>query len=251
MKCIRFPIRRLPNETWAQFYAAFRDLAQAYGVKELDIEELFATFLLLYGQADKVLELIRKSAFTEKLDDADRKRDAVFRGLTNAVKSACDHFDPAKKEAARLLQIVIDHYGNLTRKPHDEATASINNFIQDMQAGGNTDAVEKLGLAEWLLQLRNDNKAFDTLMHHRDSEAAHKTKLNMATVRSETDNCYRNILDRLDALMLLNGDEKYALFVNELNVRAERYANTLARRKGKKKSPPTPEGGEVANNDNE
>lgn len=242
MKCPRFSIESLKNEEWAQYYASFRDLVVQFGATELDVETLFTVFLLLYARADEALELVLKSVYTRQLNKADIKRGSIFRGFVDAVKSARNHFDITKREAAGQLQIIIDHYGNISRKPADHETAAINNFIQDMKAVENAAAIELLGLEDWLTQLSVDNKAFDTLMKNRDTETAQKTNLRMKSIRTETDRCYRGILDRIDALMIVNGEEKYIPFVKELTARVDRYSTLLAHRKSRSGKPGKPGG---------
>jgi hypothetical protein len=39
------------------------------------------------------------------------------------LKIACgNHFDPLSRHAATRIQVVFEHYGNLTVKPYDEET---------------------------------------------------------------------------------------------------------------------------------
>ncbi len=232
MKCTRFTIEDLKNEEWFQFFTEFKDLIEQYGASALDIDALFATFLALYADADEALEIIRKSPITEQLADADSRRDGIFRGFADAVKSALNHFNPAKREAAKRLHVTFDHYGNIARKPYDEETASIYNFIQDMN-GANAAEIDILGLNDWVVQLEVDNKAFAALMKNRDAEGAGKTELRMKDVRTEADRCYRDILDRFDALVIVNGKDKYAPLMKELGVVVNRYNNKIAQRKGR------------------
>lgn len=232
MKCNRFKIELLRNQEWFQFYTDFKTAVSQFDSAILGIDALFANFLVLYNSADEVLEMIRKSATTEQIADADTNRDGTFRGLIDAIKSALNHFDPAKREAAKRLQIVVNTYGNLARKSYDEETASIYNFLQELN-GDYAANITLLALNDWVVQLEADNKTFDTLMQNRYTEGSGKTNLRMQTIRLDTDRCYRDMLDRLDALMLINGDEVYAPFVNELNARSLRYENILAQRKGR------------------
>jgi hypothetical protein len=232
MKIRRLRVENLRNEEWFQFFTEFKALAEQHSPAALNIDELFALFLVLYAGADEALEIIRKSASTEQIADADTARDTVFRGLAEAVQSALLHFDAVKREAARRLQITFDHYGNVARKSYDAETATIHNLIQELNGKHATD-VATLGLGDWVTQLDADNRAFEALMNTRYSEEAGKTDFRMKEVRRETDRIYRDITDRLEALMLVNGDTAYVPFVKELNIRVERYADILAQRKGR------------------
>ena len=238
MKCKRFKIERLRNEEWFQFHTGFKALVEQHNPQTLNVETLFTAFVAFYADADEALEVIRKSATTEQLADADNARDVVFRGFSDAVKSALNHFDSAKKEAAKRLKIIFDQYGNIARKVYDEKTASIYNFLQDINAKAADVAL--LGLNDWATQLEADNQAFDALMQSRYSEAAAKTTLRMVNVRVETDRCYRDILDRVDALIMINGETTYAPFVRDLAVRIERSESVLAQRQGRAKKDDNP-----------
>jgi hypothetical protein len=163
MKCKRFRIEDLRHEEWFQFYTEFKMLAGQYNPPALNIDALFATFVILYARADEALEIIRKSATTEQLAEADHARDVIFRGFSDAGKAGLSHFDPSRREAARRLKIVFDHYGNIARKSYDEETASIYNLIQEMNDVHAAD-IAILGLGEWVSRLDADNKAFDAFL---------------------------------------------------------------------------------------
>lgn len=231
MKCKRLKTEYLRNEEWFQYYTEVKTLIEQYTAQELGIAELFGSFVSLYNKADEALTLIRKSATTEQLTTADNRRDVTFRGLVETVKSTLKHFDPEKQQAAKRLQIVLRQFGNVARKPYDQETASIYNLLQEMNA--RTADVTLLKLTDWLTQLDQENKAFDALMKNRYDETAAQTLFRMKEVRSEGDQCYRTMLDRIDALMLVNGTEKYASFIRDLTVRVNRFDHTLAQRKGR------------------
>ena len=79
-------------------------------------------------------------------------------------------------------------------------------------------------------------------MNTRYTEESGKTMLQMKQVRTQIDASYRTITERINALILINGEADYANFVNELNQRIESYSVMLAQRKGRnaKNTPPAP-----------
>jgi hypothetical protein len=236
MKMKRIKAEKLRNEVWFQFYTEFKKLVEQFDPKALNIEELFAAFIVLYVKADNALEIIRKSATTEQIIEVNRLRGVILRGFSDAVKSALSHFDPTKRELARQLKIVLDHYGNIARMPYDEGTATIYNFIQEMK-GAQANNVAALGLNDWITQLNTENQKFETLSKNRYTEKAGKIGVNMLEIRRETDKIYRNIVIRIEALILLNGEGPFLQFVKEMNTRIDHF-NTLIEqlkvRKGRK-----------------
>ena len=107
MKCNKFRVEQLRNEEWFQFYTEFKNLVEQHTAPMLEIDVLFTNFLSLYADADEALVIIRKSATTEQISDADITRDGTFRGFVNAVKSAHSHFNAEKRELAKRVQISI------------------------------------------------------------------------------------------------------------------------------------------------
>jgi len=57
----------------------------------------------------------------------------------------------------------------------------------------------------------------------------------MKQERLKTDGIYRQITERLNALIIVEGETAYLPFVNELNQRIEGYDNTIDIRRGKSK----------------
>lgn len=232
MKANRIDLSHLRNEEHFQFHTEFKASVAKYGAKVLNIEEAYTSHETFYGQEMDALQVIRKSATTEQLAAADAERDDIFRGLSDALKSNLNHFSADKRNAAARVKVVFDQYGNVARKPYDEETAAITKLIAEIKASLAND-IATLGLNDWITELDSRNKAFDTLMKSRYSEDAAKTDLQMKSVRVEIDTIYRSIIERLDALMLINGAATYEPFVRELNARVDRYNDIFAQRKGR------------------
>jgi hypothetical protein len=236
MRIIRIHFHLFRNEEWFQLFTEFRDLVLKYNPDALNISELWITFLILYADADTALEIIRKSADTVLMLEADHVRDRTFRGFVDAVKSALNHFDPQKQEAARLLIIPLKHFGNLTRKASNEETAGIYNLLRELN-GAYADEVRILSLEDWTRQLAIDNEAYEILVKDRNGEVAQRSKLRMKEVRIEIQDVYAKIIERIGAIITLNGETPlFTGFVNELNAFLKRYVDVLAQRKGKSRN---------------
>ena len=236
MKIKDFSLSRLRNEEHFQFFTSFRDLVLVFTVLALNIELLFNLFLASLANELAALDLIRKNAISDDLIDADDERDSVFRGMSDAVKSALNHFNVDVRAAARRLQVVLDTYGNLAIKPYDAETGGLNSLINDFTTTYAAD-VARVGLNEWVVELQAKNKAFDDLKNNRYSVEAAKTILRMKQEHLKTDAIYRQITERINALVIVEGEARYAGFVNELNKRIEGYDNTISIRRAKGAKP--------------
>jgi hypothetical protein len=216
-----------------------RDLIVLFTAQALSLVELFVQFLKCYTDADLALELIRKSPETEKMAEADHLRDRTFHGLNATIRAAVSHFDPAYGEAARQLTVVLDRFGNLAQKAPNEETAGIYNLVQELR-GRYAGFITTLGLTRWVEELVAQNEAYEALVRARNEEVAERPKLHVKQVRRELDEVYRQVVERIEALSLVQGPEAYAAFIDRLNAFISRYNNVVAQRRGQHKPKPAP-----------
>jgi hypothetical protein len=233
-KIRRINLYGLRNEEWFNFFTEFKGFVEAVSAQGLKIDNLFATFLILYAMADEAIEKIRMSSITAEMPTWDKKRNNTFRGLVMAIESGRHHFDENKRAAAEHLNPVLSQYGNLAAKPYNEETAGIYNFLQELR-GNYANDIQTLELREWVDELERNNQEFEQAVLERNRENAGKTDLQLMDVRRQTNRCYLDIVERLEALMLIEEDANYAVFVKTLNTNIERYKIALAQRKGRNK----------------
>ena len=233
MKITAIDNTKLRNEEHYQFQTDFKGLVEKNTPAALGIAVQFTAYLPLYANEGEALNVIRRSAVTDDLTDADILRDSTFRGVTDAVKAATHHFEASVRAAAARLQVVLDTYGNIAKKPYDEETAAITSLIAELRTGYAAD-VSTLGISAWIDELDRNNIAFDALKKERYTQDAERTQLKMKETRVAVDQCYHEIVERINALIIVNGAAAYGSFVNELNARIDAYNQMLALRKGKK-----------------
>ena len=205
MKIQSLNLNNLRNEEHFQFQSEFKALVETNTTATLGIDAQFHDYVPQFKNEAEALDVIRKSASTEDLAEADIIRDATFRGLSDAVNAASRHFSPEVKLAAARLQPVFDHYGNLARKPFDEETAAIKSLTNDLQTTYANDATI-IGIKDWVLELIKDNNQFETIKNDRYTEEAAKTQLRMKEVRTAIDSIYNTIVKRINALIIVNGE---------------------------------------------
>lgn len=225
-------LSRFRNEQHFQFQTEFNNLIIQFTPAALGIEAKYAVYLPLFNSENMALDLIRKSAVTIDLFDADILRGNTFRGTSDAIQSAMNHFNNEVKKAAARIMVVFDSYGNVTLKTYNEETAATNKLIKELTENHAED-VATLGIGDWLAALQTNNDAFDALMKSRYTEDAGKTLLRMKQVRVEVDVAYRSIVKRINALIEINGDDAYLGFVKEMKQRIDKYSAQLPRHKGK------------------
>jgi hypothetical protein len=235
----------LRNEEWFNFFTEFKTFVEEHHPEVLDIEALFIAFISFYGMADEALEQIQKSSYTSAIVQLDAVRDNAFMGVSDTVRTALRHFDAAKRTAAERLLILFDHYGDVANKPYNEETASIYKFLQDIRTKY-PDEIVTLDLIGWLNELERSNTDFENAILDRNREYAGRTDLNMLNVRRQTGRAYLDIVERIEALALIQGDEKFAPFINTLNANIERYKIAVNRRRATNSTQPESESESVS-----
>ncbi|MDR2064209.1 MAG: DUF6261 family protein [Prevotellaceae bacterium] len=235
MKISKIKFILLRNEEWFQFMTEFKDLAEKLTPETLGISGLFTQFLTAYADADVAADIIRKSPETAQMQEADRKRDVTFRGLADAVSAFGHHFNAGKRQAAEELTIVLDHFGNLAQKPSNEETAGIYNLLQELN-GKYAPQMQLLALGDWAQELEQNNIDYETLVKQRNTELAERPKLRMTDVRRQTQDIYSKITERIEALAVVNGEDAYVPFVDELNVFVKRYNSIINQRQGRREA---------------
>jgi hypothetical protein len=236
---VRLNYSHLRNETYVELHDAFKHVFTVFPPSQLGIAPQHAVYQSCYGEVVAALDVVVKSGYTGQLDEQDRVRDRIFRGLDDAVKSALNHFNPDKREAARLIEIVLDRYGNIAAKAVDQETAAIDDLVRELQSGNYPALTTTLALTDWTEQLQTENKRFKDLMTARYGEAAQRPATNMKAARAATDKAFRELIRRLEALALVNGTKDYEALFRELNAVLERHKNLLARRKKERPAPDT------------
>ena len=232
MRIRRIDFRTLRNNEHFQCQTEFKALVEEFNPETLKIKPLFSdSYIPCYNAEDEALIKIVKNTFTDERSDADRGRDHTFRGTADTVNAGLNHFDPEVQEAARKLKIVFDRFGNVAALPLNEETSAIYNLYQEVIDKHFSDA-EKLGLVPWLNKLNVDNQAYEALVTGGYEEEAAKSELKAKESRAETDKAVRQIIERVEALIVIEGETNYAEFVRRLNLQFDRYANTLAQRQG-------------------
>lgn len=233
MEIAKFKMNSLRNEEHYKFNLDFAGLVTQFTPETLGIQTLHPIWQAAFDTETATLNVVRASAFTSELYDADVARDGTFKGLAGTVKSALNHFEAGVKVAAARLEALLDTYGAIFAKPYDQETAAIIKLVSELEGSYAAD-VATLGIAGWVADLKAKNLAFDELKKSRYTENTTKPQQNLKLARIETDRAYRAIVKRVNALIEVNGAEVYAGFVAELNQRIENYRLVLAQRKGRK-----------------
>jgi hypothetical protein len=239
MKIKNIYLHNFRNDEHFQFIQFTLALVDETGAAALGAVAQNAALIALHRQEDEALKKILKSALTEEINDLDRERDIVFRGLVNAVGSGLSHYSAAVRNAAVRLEIVLDTYGNVAQKPHIEETSALYNLLNELLTNYSAE-VETLALTGWIAELDRLNRAVEALIAGRADEGAARTSLVLKEVRAQVDAAYNALTAMVEAQALVSSlgtnaaeaAELYANFVRRLNERIDLMNSALAQRRG-------------------
>jgi len=236
MKINAINTNRLRNDAHFQFHTENKNLIEEQTPQALKIELLFEEYVPLYNKVDIAFKKIVKSSITEQIQEADRLRDEIWKGLTDSNKTALRHFNPTVREAAKRIQIVFDTYGNIARKSLNEQTSATYNILQELEGKYATD-VQTVGLWYWVAELKARNIAFANLVRDRVDESSLKVDTVLRKARIQLDEKYNAIVERINALVVVEGAENYEPFIRKLNINIAKYVLLITqapKKRGKK-----------------
>ncbi len=250
MKVEIITFKNLHHEEHFQFHIIFLNLVRKYTAEALKIMVPFEELYLPgFQMEDECLKLVFKSSFTQRLAAMDSARGHASRGLVLVIKAYSHHSRPDVMQAASRLQILIDAYGKISEKSYDKETAAVYNLVKDLRGEYSMDAGKISGLEYWIDELDLCNQQFERLQKERHLELMARTDLRMKTVRKELDSIYRTLTERINALMVVEGEAAYLPFVDELNEHIKHYKYLISQRKGRAQARKNRENNDSITND--
>ena len=225
---------RLKNELYFEHVLDVIRLVETYEINIAMFGGEFERLKTLCNKLDEVLEQVKLSEYTAKIEKLDSKRESQYGMLRDLIKASLKDDEEEVSEAATILSHVFKTYGRMDKKTYDEETAAIYNLVEDLQ-GKYAEQIETLGLQSKVEKLKNTNIEFKNLMNLRDTEKSLKIKDRAVDIRKEIDKCYGNIVRCIEAKTILDSNHGLTPFINELNTNIDRYSNILAIKDGKKK----------------
>jgi hypothetical protein len=91
--------------------------------------------------------------------------------------------------------------------------------------------IERIGATDWVKRLETASQAYIDLQFERYIEKSGRHSGDVKAARAVTDAAYKGVVDRINAQILLNGDEGFTSYVKVQNAVIERYRLIVAQRK--------------------
>lgn len=227
-------LSRLQNAEHLAFLHDVMNLLAEASIPEL--EALRTKMLPEVAREDAAQKEILKSEHTAKIETLDYERDELFRGFILRLESEQHAKDEARKTAANRLRIVTDTYGNLTKLNLQKETEVMENLLQDLRSSKYLPSITAIACEDWLQWIKEANDSVRDLYTKRRDDFAARPDYDMKDIRKTVDAHFDQLSQRIAALDNLTPTPKLTTLIDKLNVSIQRWNDTLAQRRGKRKS---------------
>ena len=230
-------LTRLRNNDYFQFMADVQALIAQATPKTLNVEEESIAFDSSFTELDEAINVDQGSVLTEKIQDADHRRDTTWTALNERVKATLFSPIPEEVEAAKHLERVFNLYGNIRYLSLKEQTAAASNLNNDLKGVDMAVHCETIGIMPWVLAHETENNAVNDLQNQRDSEKANRNTAKAKEVRLAFDKVYKALVNRIHALVTLRmSTPEIENFILEVNQKITNLEIQLAARQGQSAS---------------
>ncbi|MDR0412537.1 MAG: DUF6261 family protein [Dysgonamonadaceae bacterium] len=218
MKINTFYLYHARAETHYQFMLDVAELLKKHPKVADIVSPLLPELNELLDVEGQLVDAMVKSFYTEKIADADRRRDRAVVGFNTSVRANLRHFDPEKAEAAKILNIVIKSFRNeIEKKAYKEESSAITIFVGELRGEKYAPMVARLELTDWVEELAAAEDEFRQLFNRRQSEFTARPEGRLRDVRKQLDAVYHNIVKLIMAYTALYGEDDCTKFIRRLN----------------------------------
>lgn len=182
------------------------------------------------AEEDRLLKISQRNDLTAPIAAADHERDKYYLGYKSAVKGYLSMPEGDMLTAAEKLQQHIDDYKVDTRAQLDKETSDVGNLVDDLETKLAAE-IATLGLTKFVQNMKTANDNVRTLLQQRDDQGPAIEVGALKAARAKTDNAYRNLVIRVNALWVTNYDDLYDSFISETNRQIERFKEQMKSRK--------------------
>lgn len=230
------PKAKLRSNEWLATGRAIEKKIIAAGTSALGVSVQFETFQKALQAYDDSLVKLDKSILTSEMEDTDKKRDEIQSGILSQMRTFATHFDAAKKAAALRLVPLVNKFKGTTRLSFNDQTGMVDNLIQAAESDTYKADFTTLGLTEWVAELKKANQKCAELSDARRLESGQRnTPLKVSETRPAFHSAYDALVEALNALALVNGEEKYLELFTWWNAMIDEFRVSISLRSGKGK----------------
>jgi hypothetical protein len=202
---------------------------------KLGVKEQADTYRAACDELNLTVDVFSASELSPESTRRDTRRDRAYSALKAYVKVYLNDDDEKKSAAAERIIAVIRNeereLGNPLLLGLAKETTTLSSLLRNLEPlKADLEQIEATGR---LQNLKDANQAFIDLQFERYIKKSEKHSGDVKAARSVADAAYKNIIARINAQILLNGDEGFASYAKAQNALIERYRLIVAQRRGR------------------
>ena len=222
MKINAIKVANLTNGVHFMYHKNTLARIKAHGTIPTKCTKLVTLYESGLTEEDEALKVSQKNFLSDKISTADDLRDKLYQSYRTAVKAMLNYPVETIAEAAKVLWQHMKDYNIDTSAQLDRETGMLQNLTADLK-GKFAEQVEALHLTEVVEKLTEANEQVNTLIEQRESEYANRKVGAMREARAKVDTAYKNLVQVINALVILDGEADYADFIKLQNQSIARY----------------------------
>ena len=232
---LKITLVSINNGAHYNFMLAVAEKAKADAKVYEKAKALTDALVAAVAKENEVLVLTKKNETSDAIGEADRMRDAYFRGYRDGVQGFARFPAGAQKTAADKLAQHLKDYRIDPKMQLDRETGLMTNLVEDL-TGKFAAQVTALGLGPFVEGMKAANEEVRKGLASRDAENSVIAMGAMKAAREKTDGAYLSLAKRVNAYAEIEGDADYAAFIDFVNEQIKRFKQEVlpAHKKGDK-----------------
>lgn len=202
-------------------------MPEAYTSK---MEELRTAFQICNDEV-----FLQRRVPTSDVFETEALRDYDIRKLYSIISDYSDYrYDKQKEKAAQALMFIFKRYGTgytISRMPQDTQWSLMDRLLQELDRESSQQHIATLHLTEVMEALIQNNNSFKKAQQIRLKKEAHYVTGVVKAARKDLTKKFLEFVDIVNALAMLEGEEKYAELKLILNTLIKEYVTEAKQKK--------------------
>ena len=215
---------QLSNRDSLSFGHEIEIIIDIKGADVFGINDVFSDYKAKLQAFNDSVIYIPKNAYTEQMKRVSQQRQSLHIAIVIEIKNYLRHFDIVRINAATHLKPLADSFLRVQKLSFDNQTNFIDNFLQTLASDEYKREVALLELGNWTDELKRVNDICEKLTLKHFKEHSGKTgKGNSRITRLAYEASYNILVEKLNALEWVDGDERHAELFTWWNARIDHY----------------------------
>ena len=183
---------------------------------------------------DDALALSKANLLSKDIKAIDAERDKHYKALRKAITFFLSHPDAELVKAAQRLERLLKDYNIDPKMQLDHETGLLLNLISDLETKSAAD-VTALALTPVVQAMKQANDKLREVTRARANDRAVQIVGQLKQAQHASDEAYRALVQKVNALAVVEGEADYADFISKMNEQVKHYKQEVlpkAKKKG-------------------